>query len=60
MLVLHSLRWQVNISGGCREAILSTDVTAHDIFDRARAEVLALMEVSPESDDGGYASDPIA
>ncbi|CAM9705339.1 unnamed protein product [Ectocarpus fasciculatus] len=35
---------QVNLSGACRQAILSTDVTAHDIFDRARAEVLALME----------------
>ncbi|CAM9864373.1 unnamed protein product [Ectocarpus sp. 6 AP-2014] len=35
---------QVNISGACREEILSTNVTAYDIFDRARAEVLALME----------------
>lgn len=35
----------MNISGQCREEILSTDVTAHDIFDRARAEVLAVMEV---------------
>ncbi|CAN0036855.1 unnamed protein product [Ectocarpus sp. 12 AP-2014] len=35
---------QVNISVACREEILSTDVTAYDIFDRAREEVLALME----------------
>ncbi|CAB1106681.1 unnamed protein product [Ectocarpus sp. CCAP 1310/34] len=37
---------QVNISGECREEILSTDVTAYDIFDRARAEVLAVMETN--------------
>ena len=36
---------QVNISGECREKILGTDVMAFDIFDEARAEVLALMEV---------------
>lgn len=35
----------MNISGECREEILSTDATAHDIFDRARVEVLAVMEV---------------
>ncbi|CAM9247127.1 unnamed protein product [Ectocarpus sp. 4 AP-2014] len=37
---------QVNISGECREEILSTDVTAYDIFDRARAEVLTVMETN--------------
>lgn len=37
---------QVNISGECRERILATDVTAYDIFDEARTEVLAVMEVS--------------
>ena len=36
---------QVNISGECRERILATDVTAYDIFDEARAEVLAVLEV---------------
>lgn len=36
---------QVNISEECREQILVTDVTAYDIFDAARAEVLAVMEV---------------
>ena len=36
---------QVNISGECRERILATDVTAYDIFDEARTEVLAVMEV---------------
>ena len=37
---------QVNISEECREKVLGTDVTAYDIFDDARAEVLAVMEVS--------------
>ncbi|CBJ31529.1 signal transducer, putative [Ectocarpus siliculosus] len=37
---------QVNISGECREEILSTDVTAYDIFDRARVEVLTVMETN--------------
>lgn len=37
---------QVNISEECRERILATDVTAYDIFDEARAEVLAVLEVS--------------
>ncbi|CAN0088475.1 unnamed protein product [Ectocarpus sp. 12 AP-2014] len=41
---------QVNISGECREEILSTDVTAYDIFDRARAEVLAVMETNFQRD----------
>ncbi|CAN0228913.1 unnamed protein product, partial [Ectocarpus fasciculatus] len=41
---------QVNISGRCREEILSTDVTAYDIFDHARAEVLALMETNFQRD----------
>ncbi|CBJ31534.1 signal transducer, putative [Ectocarpus siliculosus] len=41
---------QVNISGRCREEILSTDVTAYDIFDHARAEVLALMETNFQQD----------
>ncbi|CAN0440027.1 unnamed protein product, partial [Laminaria digitata] len=36
---------QVNISEECRERVLATDVTAYDIFDDARAEVLAVMEV---------------
>lgn len=36
---------QVNISEECRERLLATDVTAYDIFDEARAEVLAVMEV---------------
>ncbi|CAM9384392.1 unnamed protein product [Ectocarpus fasciculatus] len=35
---------QVSISEACREEIVSTNVTAYDIFDRARAEVLAVME----------------
>ncbi|CBJ31531.1 signal transducer, putative [Ectocarpus siliculosus] len=37
---------EVNISGECREEILSTDVTAYDIFDRARVEVLTVMETN--------------
>lgn len=37
---------QVNISEECREKVLATDVTAYDIFDDARAEVLEVMEVS--------------
>lgn len=37
---------QVNISEECREKVLATDATAYDIFDDARAEVLAVMEVS--------------
>ncbi|CAM9372968.1 unnamed protein product [Ectocarpus fasciculatus] len=41
---------QVNISGECREDILSTDVTAYDIFDRARTEVLDLMETNFQTD----------
>lgn len=36
---------QVNVSGACREKILETDVTAFDIFEEARAEVLVVMEV---------------
>lgn len=40
---------QVNISGECREEILSTDANALDIFDRARVEVLAVMEVSEKT-----------
>ena len=36
---------QVNISGECRERILATDVTAFNIFDEARKEVLTVMEV---------------
>jgi len=35
---------QVNISEECRETILATDA-AYDIFDEARAEVLAVLEV---------------
>ena len=35
----------MNISEECREKVLATDVTAYDIFDDARAEVLAVMEV---------------
>ncbi|CAN0106221.1 unnamed protein product [Ectocarpus fasciculatus] len=41
---------QVNISGECRDMILSTDVTAYDIFDRARAEVLEVMETNFQKD----------
>eukprot|EP00904_Undaria_pinnatifida_P012481 jgi/Undpi1/8363/HiC_scaffold_25.g10831.m1 len=37
---------QVNISEECREKVLATDVTAYDIFDDARAEVLAVMETN--------------
>ncbi|CAM9272311.1 unnamed protein product [Ectocarpus sp. 4 AP-2014] len=37
---------QVNISEECREKILATDVTAYDIFDEARAEVLVVMETN--------------
>lgn len=46
-MLRHTLRAspQVNISEECREGILATDVTAYDIFDEARAEVLAVMEV---------------
>lgn len=40
-----SISLQVNISAECREKILATDVTAFDLFDDARAEVLAVMEV---------------
>ena len=36
----------MNISGHCREAVLATDVTAYDIFDGARSEVLDVMEAS--------------
>lgn len=36
---------QVNISEECRERVLATDATAYDIFDEARAEVLAVLEV---------------
>lgn len=35
----------MNLSEECRENILETNVTAYDIFDEAREEVLALMEV---------------
>lgn len=42
---IRCARPQVNISEECRETILATDVTAYDIFDSARAEVLAVMEV---------------
>ncbi|CAM9864710.1 unnamed protein product [Ectocarpus sp. 6 AP-2014] len=41
---------QVNISGECRDEILSTHVTAYDIFDRARAEVLEVMETNFQTD----------
>lgn len=44
-MLLLLLYHQVNISEQCREKILETNVTAYDIFDEARAEVLALMEV---------------
>ncbi|CAM9276032.1 unnamed protein product, partial [Pylaiella littoralis] len=37
---------QVNISGECRDTVLATDVTAYDIFDEARAEVLLVMETN--------------
>lgn len=43
---IYQRQLQVNISGQCREEILSKDVTALDIFDRARAEVLVVMEVN--------------
>lgn len=43
---LNDTYGQVNISEECREKVLATDVTAYDIFDDARAEVLAVMEVS--------------
>ncbi|CAM9905729.1 unnamed protein product, partial [Hapterophycus canaliculatus] len=36
---------QVNLSEECREKVLATDVTAYDIFDDARKEVLGVMEV---------------
>ncbi|CAM9367670.1 unnamed protein product [Sphacelaria rigidula] len=36
----------VNISGKCREKLLSTDVTEYEIFDQARAEVLSVMEMN--------------
>ncbi|CAN0141568.1 unnamed protein product, partial [Ectocarpus sp. 4 AP-2014] len=42
--IKEGARDQVNVSGACREKILATDVTAFDIFDEARAEVLAVME----------------
>lgn len=45
-LCLLGNEMQVNISEECREKVLATDVTAYDIFDDARAEVLAVMEVS--------------
>ncbi|CAM9739286.1 unnamed protein product, partial [Ectocarpus fasciculatus] len=41
---------QVNVSGACREKILATDVTAFDIFDEARAEVLVVMETNFQRD----------
>ncbi|CAN0084437.1 unnamed protein product [Ectocarpus sp. 13 AM-2016] len=41
---------QVNISGECRDDILSTHATAFDIFDRARAEVLDVMETNFQTD----------
>ncbi|CAM9258459.1 unnamed protein product [Scytosiphon promiscuus] len=41
---------QVNISQECRDHILATDVTAYDIFDGARKEVLAVMETNFQSD----------
>lgn len=36
---------QVNLSEGCRERVLGTDVTAYTMFDEARNEVLRIMEV---------------
>ncbi|CBJ28884.1 expressed unknown protein [Ectocarpus siliculosus] len=44
--IKEGARDQVNVSGACREKILATDVTAFDIFDEARAEVLAVMETN--------------
>lgn len=45
--ICHDARFgQVNISEECRERVLATDVTAYDIFDEARTEVLTVMEVS--------------
>eukprot|EP00903_Cladosiphon_okamuranus_P006656 g6499.t1 len=41
---------QVNISGECREKILATDVTAFNIFDEARKEVLTVMETNFRKD----------
>eukprot|EP00903_Cladosiphon_okamuranus_P006660 g6502.t2 len=41
---------QVNISEECRERILATDVTAYDIFDEARVEVLAVLETNFQRD----------
>ncbi|CAM9700874.1 unnamed protein product [Ectocarpus sp. 4 AP-2014] len=41
---------QVNVSGACREKILATDVTAFDIFEEARAEVLVVMETNFQRD----------
>ncbi|CAM9258383.1 unnamed protein product, partial [Scytosiphon promiscuus] len=41
---------QVNISEECRDKILATDVTAYDIFDDARKEVLAVMETNFQRD----------
>lgn len=41
---------KVNISGECRDTVLATDVTAYDIFDEARAEVLLVMEVTTKWD----------
>ncbi|CAM9633812.1 unnamed protein product [Ectocarpus sp. 13 AM-2016] len=41
---------QVNVSGACREKILTTDVTAFDIFEEARAEVLVVMETNFQRD----------
>ncbi|CAM9477524.1 unnamed protein product, partial [Hapterophycus canaliculatus] len=41
---------QVNISQECRDGILATDVTAYDIFDEARKEVLAVMETNFQRD----------
>eukprot|EP00904_Undaria_pinnatifida_P012482 jgi/Undpi1/8364/HiC_scaffold_25.g10832.m1 len=41
---------QVNISEECREKVLATDVTAYDIFDGARSEVLDVMETNFQTD----------
>eukprot|EP00903_Cladosiphon_okamuranus_P006658 g6501.t1 len=41
---------QVNISGDCRERILAMDVTAFNIFDEARKEVLTVMETNFRKD----------
>ena len=51
--LFHANEHQVNISEECRERILATDVTAYDIFDEARTEVLVVMEVRMHSGNCG-------